>query len=165
MSGCIGERLKNTKAKSRRQRFRWKRIRIHALGNVFQGIVSRLGDQVDTATRTPRTDVDVPNPRLELVPGMYAYGSLVLDRKHDAPAVPVQGVNHSENQATIFVVNAENKIEERPVKTSIETPSNVEILPGLNANDLVVGGKHSQLQKKEVVHPRVVELARAAGGK
>jgi hypothetical protein len=157
--------MKKTKAKSRKQRFRWKRIRIPTLGNVFQGTVSRFEDQVDTAIRNPPTDVDVPNPRLELVPGMFAYGLLVLDRKHDAPAVPVQGVNHSENQATVFIVNAENKIEERPVKTSIETPSNVEILPVLNANDRVVVGNRSQLQKREVVHPRVVELARAAGGK
>jgi len=120
---------------------------------------------MDTATRTPPTDVDVPNPQLELVPRMDAFGLLVLDREHDAPAVPVQGVNHSENQATVFVVNAENKIEERPVKTSIETPSNVEILRGLNANDRVIVGNRSQLQKREVVHPRVVELARATGGK
>jgi len=41
--------MKKTKAKSRKQRFRWKRIRIPALGNVFQGIVSRFEDQVDTA--------------------------------------------------------------------------------------------------------------------
>jgi cobalt-zinc-cadmium efflux system membrane fusion protein len=157
--------MKRTKAKSRKQRFRSKRIRIPALGNVFQGIVSRFEDQVDTATRTPPTDVDVPNPQLELVPRMDAFGLLVLDREHDAPALPVQGVNHSENQATVFVVNAENKIEERPVKTSIETPSNVEILPGLNANDRVIVGNRSQLQKREVVLPRVVELARAAGGK
>lgn len=78
-------------------------------------------------TPTPHTDLDVPNPRMELVPGMYAYGSRVLNRVHDTLAVPVQGVNHSENQATVFVVNAENKIEERPVKPSIETPSSVEL--------------------------------------
>ncbi|MGH9746790.1 MAG: hypothetical protein ACRD59_11855 [Candidatus Acidiferrales bacterium] len=102
--------MQETKAKGRKQRFRWKRIYIPALGNVIQGIVSRFEDRVDTATRTPHTGVDVPNPRPELVPGMYVYGLVVLHRKHDTPAVPVQGVNHTENQAAIFVVNAENKI-------------------------------------------------------
>lgn len=105
--------MKNTKAKGRKPRFRWKGIHIFALGNVFQGIVSRFGGQADTATRTPHTGVDLPNPRLELVPGLYASGSPVLDRMHDVPAVPVQGVNHTENRATVFVVNAENKIDER----------------------------------------------------
>lgn len=139
-------------------------VRVPALGKVFQGRVARFADQVDTATRTMHTEVNVPNPRLELVPGMYAYASLVLDRRHDALAVPVQAVNHSEDQATVFVVDAGNKIEERPVNLGMETPSEVEILSGLNESDRVVVGNRSQLQKGEVVRPKVVELAGSTGG-
>ena len=32
----------------------------------------RFSDQIDTQTRTMHTEVDVPNPKYELVPGMYA---------------------------------------------------------------------------------------------
>lgn len=139
-------------------------VRVPALGKVFQGRVARFADQVDTATRTMHTEVNVPNPRLELVPGMYASASLALDRKHDALAVPVQAVNHSEDQATVFVVDAGNKIEERAVKLGMETPSEVEILSGLNESDRVVVGNRSQLQKGEVVRPKVVDLAGSTGG-
>lgn len=155
--------MKNTKAEGRKQRFRWKGIHIPALGNVFQGIVSGFEDQADTATRTPHTGVDLPNPQLEMAPGMYACSSLVLDRKHDVRAVPVQGVNHTENQATVFVVKAEKKIDERPVKTD-ETPSNVEFFSDSTRTIRVVVGHRSQLQEAELVHS-VVELAAAAGGK
>ena len=32
----------------------------------------RFSDQIDTQTRTMHTEVEVPNPKYELVPGMYA---------------------------------------------------------------------------------------------
>ncbi len=138
-------------------------VRVQSLGKTFQGTVSRFADKVDTATRTMHTEVDVPNPRLELVPGMYAYVSVVLDEKPNALAVPVQALNRSENKSTVYVVNRENQIEERPVVTGIETPDQVEILSGLHEGDLVVVGSRSLIQPGQPVQPKVIEEP-AAGG-
>ncbi len=140
-------------------------VRVPSLGKTFQGTVSRFADQVDTATRTMHTEVNVPNPRLELVPGMYAYVSVVLDQKPNALAAPVQALNRSESQVTVYVVNRENTIEERPVVTGIETPDQVEILSGLNEGDLIVVGSRSQIRPGQTVQPKVIEEAPAGGDK
>ena len=54
-------------AKRRRQCFR-------ALNKTFTGKVVRYSDQIDTNTRTMHTELQVPNPKYEIVPGMYADG-------------------------------------------------------------------------------------------
>jgi RND family efflux transporter MFP subunit len=140
-------------------------VRVQSLGKTFQGTVSRFADKVDTATRTMHTEVDVPNPRLELVPGMYAYVSVVLDQQPNALAVPVQALSREENKATVYVVNRENQVEEKPVVTGIETPDQVEILSGLNEGDLVVVGSRSQIRPGQTVEPKVVEEAPTGGEK
>src|SRR4029077_11593280 len=47
-------------------------VRIQALDNkVFNGTVTRVASAMDTATRTLRAEVELPNSSGELVPGMY----------------------------------------------------------------------------------------------
>ena len=65
-------------------------VRVPALNRVFEGRVARFTGQVQLNTRTMDTEVDVPNPHLELMPGMYAYATLTLERRPDALAIPVQ---------------------------------------------------------------------------
>ena len=46
-------------------------ITINALKQTFPGKVTRFAGKVDVATRTMRTEVDVPNPDGKFTPGMY----------------------------------------------------------------------------------------------
>lgn len=139
-------------------------VRVAALRKAFTGTVARFADQVDKATRTMHTEVDVPNPQLELVPGMYAEVSVVLEQKHNVLVAPVQALDHREDEVTVFVVNAGNEIEERAVKIGIETPDQVEILSGLHENDLVVVGSRGQLRPGTRVSPKIVDSVETSGG-
>ena len=56
----------------------------NSLNRVFPGKVARFAGRVQPSTRTMDTEVDVPNPGLFLIPGMYAEVSLTLDRRYDA---------------------------------------------------------------------------------
>src|SRR6202789_2234287 len=47
-------------------------IEVSQAKNSFTGKVIRFSDQIDTQTRTMHTEVQVPNPKYLLVPGMYA---------------------------------------------------------------------------------------------
>ena len=47
-------------------------VTVSTLNRTFNGKVARISDQIDTSTRTMYTEVDVPNPSYQLVPGMYA---------------------------------------------------------------------------------------------
>ena len=140
-------------------------VRVSALNKTFKGTVARFADQVDMATRTMHTEIDVSNPKLEIVPGMYAEASIVLKNHHAVLAAPVQALNHEENRVTALVVDKSNRIEERTVQLGIETPDQVEITSGLAQDDLVVVGNRSQLRPGMAVQPKLISAASASGGK
>ena len=137
-------------------------VRVPSLNRTFPGKVARFSDTVSTATRTMETEVDVPNPNLQLVPGMYAEALLTLDRRENTLAVPLQAVSIQGDKATVFVVNGESKIEERPVRLGIQTANRAEVLAGLNEGDSVVIGNRSQIQAGLKVTPKQVELAKGS---
>ena len=139
-------------------------VSVSALGKKFQGKVARFADQVDMATRTMHTEVDVPNPTGELVPGMYASASLVLNDERNALAVPVQALTRGEDHVTVLLIDKQNKLQERPVQTGIETPDQVEIVSGLSDGDLVVVGSRSQLQPGMIVQPKIISSVQTSGG-
>jgi RND family efflux transporter MFP subunit len=139
-------------------------VRVPSLNQTFTGRVSRLAEKVDSATRTMETEVDVPNPRQLLKPGMYAYAALELDQKANAITVPVQTINRKENKSTVMLVNGQKKLEVREIVTGMETPESVEVVSGLNAGDLVVIGNISQLKAGQLVEPKETVIGAAKGG-
>lgn len=139
-------------------------VEVQALNKTFEGTIARFAGKVDDATRTMMTEIDVPNPRLELVPGMYAYVSFPVTEKKDALTVPIQAVSREGNKATAYRVNRDNRIEILPVSTGIETRSQIEVISGLSQGDRVVVGNTSQLRQGQIVAPKLVELSEVGGG-
>lgn len=135
-------------------------VRVTALNKSFQGKVTRFSDQIDLQTRTMHTEVQVPNPRYELVPGMYAYVRLPTARSLNVLAVPIQAVRLSgNNTGTMLVVNGQHAVESCQVKIGVETADDVEITSGLQENDLVIFGEQNQFRPGEVVQPKLVSPA------
>jgi RND family efflux transporter MFP subunit len=126
-------------------------VRVPTLNRSFHGRIARFSGKVSTATRTMETEVDVPNPSLVLFPGMYAEAVLTLERKPEAVAVPLEAVRDE----SVLVVTPGGSIEERKVKTGIETPTDVEILSGLQPGELVIVGSRSQFRAGQRVQPKL----------
>jgi RND family efflux transporter MFP subunit len=139
-------------------------VRVPVLAKVFQGNVARVSDQVDLSTRTMHAEIDVPNANFVIVPGMYAEASLVLKEKHGALAVPVQALDRQEGRVTVFAVDRNNQIQERQVQLGIETPDQVEVVSGLEENDLVVVSNRSQLRAGLTIQPKLVSNGLTGGG-
>jgi RND family efflux transporter MFP subunit len=136
-------------------------VRVAALKKSFQGKVTRFSDQIDLETRTMHTEVQVPNPNYELVPGMYAYVELPTARTLDVLALPIQAVRQSENgTGTVLVVNGQHVIESRQVKLGMQTANDVEIASGLTENELVIFAEQSRYRTGEIVKPKLVSPAR-----
>jgi RND family efflux transporter MFP subunit len=138
-------------------------VRVPVLSRTFQGIVARIADQVDLSTRTMHTEIAVPNPGLQIVPGMYAEASLVLKQKQMVLAVPIQALARQEDRVTVFLVDKDKKIQERQVQVGIEMPDQVEILSGLDENDLVVIGNRSQLRTGMAIQPKLISSGSTGG--
>jgi len=126
----------------------------------FDGKIVRFSDQIDTATRTMHTEIDVPNPTYALVAGMYATVQIPLHAVQNVLTVPVQAVQASgENRGAVLVVNTDNKIEKRDVTLGLQTATDAEIVGGLTEGEMVVYGEQSQFAVGELVRPQIVQPA------
>ena len=134
-------------------------VRVESDNNkTFSGKVTRFTRDVDEATRTMMVEIEVPNPDLALVPGMYATVVLKVEKHANVLAVPIQAVSGG-NNPTVLVVNQSHEIEERPVKAGIETADQCEIVSGLQEGDLVVMGNRSRLQPGQKVETKLEQLS------
>jgi len=135
-------------------------VRVDSLGaKTFSGKISRFTHDVDDNTRTMTTEIEVPNPDLKLVPGMYANVILQVEQHPQALAIPVEAVS-GEKTPTVYAVNRDGRIEERVVKLGLETPEKFEVLAGLREGELVIVGNRAQFQVGEKVEPKFLKLSR-----
>ena len=138
-------------------------VRISSLNRTFPGKVTRFSVDVKAETRTMHTEVDVPNPNRQLIPGMYAEATLSLQQAPHAIAVPLQAVNYQGEETSVLVVTPDNTIENRPVKLGIQTDADAEVVSGLREGDLVVVSDRSGLKAGQQVRPKVVDLIQYKG--
>ncbi len=133
-------------------------VRVPSLNRSFAGLVKRFEDKLSLETRTMDTEVDVPNPSLVLMPGMYAEVNLTLARRDHVLVAPVNAVENDE----VAVVTPNHRIEFRKIQSGIETANEVEVRSGLNEGDLIVLGGHSGLQPGQEVQPKITTMTAAA---
>jgi membrane fusion protein (multidrug efflux system) len=110
-----------------------------------------------------QTEVDVQNPALELVPGMYAYASVTTDEARQVLVAPVEAIDRTNEKTTALVVGRDGRIESRAVTVGLETPDRVEVQRGLRAGDLVIVGSRAQLKPGTLVTAKVIEATAAEG--
>lgn len=131
---------------------------VPALGRTFPGTVARSSGRLDDDTRTMRVEVDVPNPGLELVPGMYAQCSLALEQSRDALTIPVQAVDRVDGKTRVLVVSPHHTIESRDVLLGLDSADRVAVTSGVADGDLVVVANRAQLKPGMTVSPKPVAL-------
>ena len=132
-------------------------VRVPTLERSFPGVVARFSEKVLPATRTMDTEVDVPNPALVLIPGMYAEVNLTLDNHPRALAIPTQAVDVAgdDSSGQVAVVTPENRVDIRTVQLGLQTANRVEIRAGLSEGDLVVVGSRAGLKTGQEVQPKI----------
>jgi RND family efflux transporter MFP subunit len=140
-------------------------VRVPTLNRSFPGTVARFAEKLSLTTRTMDTEVDVINPNLVLIPGMYAEVNLTLDRRNKVLAVPVMAVDldaasGQQNPQTgqVMVVTPNNRVERRKVTLGLETANHIEIRSGLNEGDTVVLSGRSGLQTGEEVRAKITAI-------
>jgi RND family efflux transporter MFP subunit len=135
-------------------------VRVSALNRTFPGRVARFSEKVDQATRTMKTEVDVPNPTLVLVPGMYAEVDLITQQRRNVLSVPAEAVDGAGSAARVYTVQPSGAIRIVPVRLGVETARSAEILSGdLKEGDNVVVGSRASLKDGSKVEPRTIRLA------
>jgi RND family efflux transporter MFP subunit len=133
-------------------------VRVPSLDKVVTGTVARFSVDVAADTRTMHTEVDVLNPSHVLMPGLYAEATLTLERKNSALVLPLQAVNQTGNQATVFLVDPNNALQEKTIVLGIETAADAEVVSGLKEGDRVVVSDRSGLKAGLHVKPQEVDM-------
>jgi RND family efflux transporter MFP subunit len=132
-------------------------VRVSSLGRTFPGTVARFADKIQPATRTMDTEVDVPNPSLTLIPGMYAEVNLRVEEHNNALSVPLDAVDRSGASPRVYAVLPSGAIHVAPVTLGLENAQRVEILSGLQDGDLVAIGRRAGLKDGQRVQIRIGE--------
>jgi RND family efflux transporter MFP subunit len=128
-------------------------VDVPALHRTFDGTITRFADRVQMSTRTMTAEVDVKNPQLTLIPGMYAEVKLGTAEARNATAVPPEAVDGTGDSQRLFLVDSAGKVQTRNVHTGIQSPQYVQILSGVNAGDVVITGRRSDLHDGLKVEP------------
>lgn len=134
-------------------------VKVPTLNRSFPGRVARFSDRVQLSTRTMDTEVDVLNPSLTLVPGMYAEVDFTTESRNHALTVPITAVDLTgDTSGRVMVIDSDGKLESRNVTLGMETSDRFEIRSGLREGDAVVIGNRANLRAGQQVRPRMTNL-------
>ena len=120
-------------------------------GKEFSGNVVRTAEFIDLATRTLLTEIDVPNPKGELLPGAYAQVHFALNVQVPLLSVPVNALLFRAEGIRAAVVDANGQVQLKPVSIGRDYGREVEVLSGVEASDLLVLNPADSLESGEKV--------------
>lgn len=104
----------------------------------FPAEVTATSGAIDETSRTLLTELSVPNANGELFPGAYTRVHLHLDNSTPSLTVPANVLLFRSEGPAIGVVDANGKVEIRPVKIGRDLGNTLEILQGLTPDDQLI---------------------------
>ena len=108
---------------------------------------------VDESSGAITLRAEFPNPDRFLLPGMYVRARLEQAVNQAALALPLQAVQRTTDGASVFVLDAENKIASRPIQTGAVQGNLWIISSGIKAGDRVVVEGTQKVKPGAVVKP------------
>jgi membrane fusion protein, multidrug efflux system len=123
-------------------------------GRTFKAPVARISHGVDTKTRTMPVELDVSDPRMELVPGTFCEVLWPLHRTYPTLFVPASAVA-SDLQRTFVIRVRQNKTEWVDVQTGVRAGDLIEVFGDLHEGDQVVVAGTDQLRSGTEISPQL----------
>ncbi len=116
---------------------------------------------VDPNTGAINLRAEVPNPKKELLPGMFVrvrFGQAVAN---DVMRVPQRAVQANTQGQYVMVVDGEGKVAPRPIKTSGMSGSDWIVTSGLQVGENIIVNGLQKARPGSVVKPNVLTSAEA----
>ncbi|WP_188792838.1 efflux RND transporter periplasmic adaptor subunit [Dyella nitratireducens] len=127
------------------------------------GTVARTADALDPSTRTLRTEIDVDNNELQLVPGVYANVKLQVSTATRNYVVPANVLLFRSEGLRVALIDGQQRVHLQPVTLGRDFGSTVEITEGLTDGDRIVLSPPDSLyedQQVKVVEPNKAQKQR-----
>ena len=138
-------------------------VHVQATGEHFTGKVARFTGALDPSTRTMQVEIDVPNSTDHLQPGMYADVTLLSGRQANVLTIPISALQRGQSSSTVLMVDSQNRVQKREVRTGLEDSNKVEIVSGLSEGDRVIIGNLVSYREGQLVQPKASPPLPAGG--
>jgi RND family efflux transporter MFP subunit len=119
----------------------------------FAARVARSAGRLEPSSRTLHVELEVPNPKGELLPGMYGTIELTLAGSHPTFTIPSSALILGSEGTRVAVVDDANRVQLRAVLVERDNGAEVELASGLSATDHVVVNPSSGLHDGTQVKP------------
>jgi len=112
---------------------------------VFEGKVARTSDALDPQARTLRVEVDLPNPGMKLLPGMYL--KVAFNLKSNAfVQIPASALLFRTAGPQVAVIQPDSTVKFTDVRIGRDNGNTIEISYGLSEGDRVALNINNQVQ-------------------
>lgn len=128
-------------------------VRLTALGNQpIQCEVTRVARALDPSTRTMLVELDMPNPELRLLPGLFGEATISLDAVEGALVLPSGAVRYSEaGESYVYSVDDSGIVHIVKVETGLDDGNRIQITSGLSEGTRVVNAMIGRLEEGQKV--------------
>lgn len=106
-------------------------------GKSFVGTITRNSSAIDQATRTLNVEVDIDNPKGELLPGAYVFVHFKVPEHAATVMIPSNTLLFRAEGLRVGVVR-DGRVQLVPVTIGMDAGANVEISSGLTKADAVI---------------------------
>ncbi len=127
----------------------------------YSGELTFIDNGVDRTTGTITARATVPNPKFTLLPGQYVRVRVHVRDEPNAMLVPQVALGSSQLGKYVYVVGAENKVEQKIVQLGPTDGDSVSVT-GLAENDQVITGNLQKIGPGSPVAPIVPKEAASA---
>lgn len=114
-------------------------------GRIFEGKIARLSGALDAGSRTLLTEVEIPNPKGELLAGMFGQIRFRLIPAAPAIIIPANAAIVRAAGTLVALVTPQGKIHIQKVRFGRDFGTRIEILDGLTEGSQVVANPSDAL--------------------
>jgi RND family efflux transporter MFP subunit len=106
-------------------------------GKTFEGTIARNSNAIDQSTRTLNVEVDIDNPKGELLPGAYVFVHFKVPQHAAGLTIPSNTLLFRSEGLRVGIVR-DGRVQLVPVKIGRDNGATVEIASGLTTTDAVI---------------------------
>jgi multidrug efflux system membrane fusion protein len=133
-----------------------------ATTKLAQGSLTTLDNQVDPTTGTLKLRATFQNPKGTLYPNQFVNAKLLVQEKRGVTLAPTAAIQRNSQATYVYVVNADSKVEIRPVVIGTSEGPDSEVTSGLAPGEVVVMTGVDKLQAGSKVSAQVTPAKPAA---
>ncbi len=134
-------------------------------GYPHQGHLDFASISVNPTTGTLQLRGIFPNPELSILPGLFVRVRVKSPEEHNALLIPGDALSFDQQGEYVLVVNPENAVERRAVKTGFQVGDMMVVENGLKPDDwVIIDGLLQAIPGRQVKPQRSTLRASAVGG-